>query len=72
MVETFSGSEINKAIEPFLEYGQRSRVQRRPRESSPGHQGYFSDNGWAARCLRFHLKQRTANEDAKTRKGGAR
>ena len=45
--ETFDASQVQAAIESFLEWGER--------QYGKGHKGYFSGPGWAARCLRYHL-----------------
>ena len=47
--ETFSDSEVEQAVEQFLEFGES--------EKGHAHHGYYSGGGWAARCLRFHLEQ---------------
>lgn len=47
--ETFDKDQILNAIESFLKYGEDSVMI--------AHKGYFCGNGWAATCLRFHLKQ---------------
>jgi hypothetical protein len=47
--ETFTDDQVIGAIEAWLEYGEQSLGK--------AHNGYFSDWGWAARCLRYHLKQ---------------
>jgi len=48
--ETFTEDQITIAIEQWLDYGEQSFEQC--------HLGYFSGGGWAARCLRYHLRQR--------------
>jgi len=56
--ETFTDDQVKMAIESFLEHGEHS--------FEVSHKGYYSGYGWAARCLRFHLKQiknNTANEN---------
>lgn len=47
--EQFDNDQIIKAIEQWLEYGNKQYLKSQ--------QGYFSGFGWAARALRFHLKQ---------------
>lgn len=46
--EKFTKDQTIAAVESFLEYGEK--------EYGKSQQGYFSGRGWAARCLRFHLK----------------
>ncbi len=54
--ETFDARQILCAIDQFLEYGEESYVEdKEPNE--PGQRGYFSGQGWAARCLRYHREQ---------------
>ena len=56
--EAFSDSEVAKAIKQFIDYAEETFNQHKTTSpSSPGHGGYFSGNGWAARCLKWHLKQ---------------
>lgn len=45
----FSNADVIEAIKDFLEFGEDSYdcCQR----------GYFSGDGYAARCLRYHLEQ---------------
>jgi hypothetical protein len=47
--EQFTEDQIHSVIRAWLEYGENSfgRCQ----------QGYFSGDGFGARCLRYHLKQ---------------
>ena len=47
--ETFDAAEVEKAIEQFIEWGER--------EYQKSQLGYFSGGGWAARCLRYHLEE---------------
>lgn len=55
-VEQFNQTQVQAAIEQFLEYGEDSFApEKEPKER--GHRGYFSGGGWAARALRFHLAQ---------------
>ncbi len=51
-METFEDWEVDQAIKQFLEYGEETL------NNAKGQKGYFSGNGWAARVLRYHLKQR--------------
>lgn len=55
--ETFDKLEIETAISQFIAYGER--------ESGKSHSGYFSGDGFAARALRYHLKQ-LQNEETNT------
>jgi hypothetical protein len=48
-METFAKWEVIAAIEQFLEYGEE--------QFQKSHDGYFSGQGWAARCLRSHKEQ---------------
>ena len=54
--DPFPKERIVSAIQAFLDYGESSYVEDKPIDV-PGHGGIFSGNGWAARCLRHHLKQ---------------
>jgi hypothetical protein len=54
--ELFTNSEIEHALEQFLEYGEQS-YDPDMASGEQGHKGYFSGSGWAARCLRYHLKK---------------
>lgn len=45
-MEKFTNSETISAIEQFLEYGEQ--------QFGKSQQGYFSGQGWAASCLRYH------------------
>jgi len=57
-VEQFNQTQVQAAIEQFLEYGEQSFVDVDKEQSrGKGHLGYFSGSGWAARALRFHLAQ---------------
>lgn len=47
--ETFTTSQIRHAIRAFLAWGEG--------EEGKSQQGYFSGGGFAARCLRYHLRQ---------------
>ena len=47
--ETFSPWQVQCAIEQFLEYGEEQFMKSQ--------QGYYSGGGWAARCVRFHLRE---------------
>lgn len=58
MNETFDTNQVICAIQQFLEFGEQEYVEHK-NEGELGHMGYFSRNGWAARCLRFHLEQIT-------------
>lgn len=59
--EVFSDAETMHAIDAFLEFGEESFCKKYE------HKGYFSGQGWAARCLRAHLaKLRAANEKSET------
>ena len=49
--EQFTQDQVGDAIASWLAYGEESN---RP----GGHGGYFSGGGWAARCLRYHLRNR--------------
>lgn len=55
-LETFNAHQILLAIDQFLEYGERSYVEQKG-PGEPGQCGYFSGQGWAARCLRYHREQ---------------
>jgi hypothetical protein len=57
--ETFTDNEIITAIKQWLEHGEKCFVKNKPLGDERGHAGYFSGDGWAARCLRFHLDQLT-------------
>ena len=49
MEEEFTKLQTQMAIEQFLELGEKAYLL--------GYQnGYFSGQGWAARCLRSHLR----------------
>ena len=48
--ETFSDSQTIQAIQQWLDYGMESY-------NGGSHRGYFSGEGWAARCLRAHLQK---------------
>ena len=54
--EEFTDSQVRTAIDAFLEYGEKSLVKRLEPYTA-GHHGYFSGDGWAARCLRYHLRK---------------
>lgn len=54
--EPFSGSDFEKAIKDFLDFGEQ--------QFGKSQQGCFSGNGWAARCLRYHLQQLTIDNKA--------
>ena len=68
MSETFTPDQVDSAIAAFLEYGEQSLNDDL---SQGGHRGYFSGNGWAARCLRWHrtelaaLREQLKESDAK-------
>jgi hypothetical protein len=49
VTETFTDQQVRFAIESFLEFGENSY--------GIAHKGYYSNGGWAARCLKFHLAQ---------------
>lgn len=49
--ETFSQTQVMMSIKQFLEYGEDTCFEEM------GHRGYYSGHGWAARCLRFHLRK---------------
>jgi hypothetical protein len=51
--ETFSSVQVKLSIEQFLQYGEEQFLKSQ--------RGYFSGNGWAARCLRFHLQELKGN-----------
>mgnify|MGYP007100062092 CR=1 FL=1 len=56
--ETFDDDQVILAIEHWLEYGQQSyNPGRHPSAKFAGHAGLFSNSGWDARVLRFHLEQ---------------
>ncbi len=55
-METFTKNQVIDAIKSFLEYGEKTLVIDKI-SGEPGHKGYFSGIGWAARCLRFHLEE---------------
>lgn len=52
-MEKFSNEGIIRAIDQFLEFGEKTF------KVAGGHQGYFSGIGFAARCLRFHKNNLT-------------
>jgi hypothetical protein len=52
-VETFTAEEVQQSIRAFLIYGEE--------QYGKSHQGYFSDSGFAARALRFHLDRLTSD-----------
>ncbi len=54
--ETFTPPQVALALRDFLSYGEESF------ERSGGHKGYFSGDGYAARCLRWHLRTLTEIE----------
>lgn len=47
MTEHFSIQKIEHAVQQFLEFGEFES------KKGNGNYGYFSGNGWAARCLRY-------------------
>ena len=47
--EAFSPEQVQCAIQFFLNYGEQ--------EFKKSQQGYYSGDGWAARCLRYHLQE---------------
>ena len=47
--EAFSPEQVQCAIRQWLDYGEQ--------EFQKSQHGYFSGGGWAARCLRYHLKE---------------
>jgi hypothetical protein len=53
--EVFTDEQIKIAIHQWLQYGENSVVLNRELDE-PGHRGYFSGGGWAARALRFHFE----------------
>ena len=55
--EYFTPTQICNAIKAFLDYGEESFNPDKQIGDGVGHGGYFSGNGWAARCLRLHLEQ---------------
>ena len=55
-METFTKNQVVDAIESFLEYGEKTFVEEKE-IGGLGQKGYFSGNGWAARCLRYHLEE---------------
>jgi hypothetical protein len=55
--EGFTEIQTIRAIESFLEYGEQ--------EFGKSQQGYFSGNGWAARCLRAHVRRLREAADGK-------
>ena len=54
--EAFTVQQVICAIEEFLKYGEDSFVKDKE-IGDLGQGGYFRGNGWAARCLRFHLSE---------------
>jgi hypothetical protein len=54
--EVFTPQQVEHAIQTWLGYGEDSYVEAKE-PGEPGHRGYFSGSGWAARCLRFHLEE---------------
>lgn len=48
MSETFTDADVRHVIEQFVEWGERAFTRGEQK-------GYFSGDGYAARCLRFHL-----------------
>jgi len=56
--EKFSTDMVIAAIRQWLEYGESTfNPDKDFNINNPGHGGYFSGYGWAARCLRYHLEQ---------------
>ena len=48
--ETFTNEQVKDAIRQWLRWGEDAY--------KAGHQqGYFSGDGWGARCLKFHLRR---------------
>ena len=54
MTENFSIQQIEQAAQQFLKFGEQTYKDE-------NHGGYFSGNGWAARCLR-HFKNEKIKE----------
>lgn len=52
-MEKFTNNQIILAIEQFLEYGEQ--------QLGVSQNGYFSGEGWAARCLRYHKNKLSEN-----------
>ncbi len=68
MSEEFTDNQTIDAIKAFLELGEETYHPDCGKVKGQG--GYFSGNGWAARCLRQHLadlkkKQEQANGETK-------
>lgn len=60
--ETFTDSEVESAIRQWLNLGDEL-VERYKKGEIPMPCAYFSGNGWAARCLRYHLQQLEKKHD---------
>jgi hypothetical protein len=61
---TFTEAEVIAAIEQWLRFGEGSCVELGQAFNS-GHRGYYSQDGWAARVLKFHLSQLKAEMEGK-------
>ena len=60
--ETFTKEQIQSAIKAFIEFGEQSLCPDSYRDKHDttkchllGHHGYFSNGGFAARALKYHL-----------------
>lgn len=59
-METFKENEVQAAINAFLAYGEESFDPDKQPGVGFGQGGYFSGDGWAARCLRWHRDNNVA------------
>lgn len=59
--EVFTDDQVAIAIEQFLEYGEQTFCLDNDKIVK-GHGGYFSEGGWAARCLKAHLEELKNNK----------
>lgn len=59
--ETFTIDQTIMALESFLAYAAS--------EEGKSQQGYFSGRGWAARCVRAHIKALIPSSDFYKRLG---
>lgn len=64
-IENFNTKDVVVAICAFLKYGEDTFNPNKKRKE-PGHKGYFSGDGWAARCLRYHKEQLEKSINTKT------
>lgn len=54
--EHFTDDQIKATIKSFLEFGEET-FNPDSAGKNGYHGGYYSGNGWAARCLRYHLSK---------------